>query len=574
MKTWADFGITVPNRGGAERYTTCPQCSSARKKANQKKPCLSLNVEKELWHCHHCGWSGTLKSGVYKRRGDLHWQAPEYWRPNYDAYKGLSDQAIEWFTKRGISKEVLTRNGITTGPVFMPQDDDFTNTIQFPYYRQGQCINIKYRDHHKHFRMEGNCELIFYGLDDRDETMTVIVEGELDKLALETAGIKNCVSVPHGAPAPDSKNYSSKFDFLDNCKEEIAQVKCFVLAVDNDPPGQRLQEELLHRLGSGKCAIAHWPPDCKDANEVLLKHGAETLLTCIYDAEPPPIEGTIRVKDIMDRLETLYEKGLSPGIELGWLNLKNLYKVSQGEWTLITGIPGHGKSEFLDALLVDLAQNHDWTFVIYSPENFPMEAHVAKLLEKKLAKPFRGPEFYKMELSELRSAAAWANNHFVFLNPEERNLGIDALLNLTQSVILRDGARGLVIDPWNELEHQRPSHLTETEYINQTLTRIRRFSRTHNIHTWIVAHPTKLQKDKNGQYPVPTPYDVSGGAHWNNQADNILSVWRDRSVRDSPVQIHIQKIRFKKNGRLGMAHLVYDTLTGQFKDSTIPTKEV
>ena len=569
MKTWADFGIELKGGSGAERYTTCPKCSAERKRANQRKPCLSVNVDKEVWYCHHCGWAGTLQQGEDRRYqgNNLHWKKPEWVRPTYQPDATLSEGTLAFFTKRGISKEVVERNRITTGSVYMPQVGDWVNAIRFPFYRGGEVINVKYRDKKKNFRMEAQAERIFYGLEDVNPTMTIIVEGEMDKLAVEQAGMTYCISVPDGAPAPTTKDYSSKFEFLENCKAQLEGVECFALAVDSDEAGKKLEEELLHRLGRDKCVLVKWPEGCKDANDVLLTHGAQAVMDCIYNAEPPPVPGIVKVYDIMERLEHLYDNGLAPGVTVGWRGLQDLYRVSLGEWTLVTGIPGHGKSEFLDAMLVNLANLYDWAFAIYSPENHPLEQHIAKILEKRVGKPFRGADVFRMDRDELRTGAAWMNCHFQFLKPDEGNLSLDGILELAKSAIYRDGIKGLIIDPWNELEHERPPNLTETEYISKCLTRLRQFARGNQIHIWVVAHPTKLQKDKNNIYPVPTAYDVSGSAHWNNKADNVISIWRDRGKEGSPVQVYIQKIRFKKNGRIGMAQFMYNTTTGTFTDT-------
>ena len=63
----------------------------------------------------------------------------------------------------------------------------------FPYYRDGELLNHKYRTvKHKYFRLERDAELVLYGYDDIDPACTVIVEGEIDKLACEVAGLRNC----------------------------------------------------------------------------------------------------------------------------------------------------------------------------------------------------------------------------------------------------------------------------------------------------------------------------------------------------------------------------------------------
>lgn len=569
MKTWADFGISwKSSQRGPEIYTLCPQCSDKRKAANRRKPCLSVNLEKEVWYCHHCFWAGTLKQGASMRR-DPNWDKPLYIKPDYDAGKGLDDRSRAWLNKRGITDPVIDRNRITSGPAFMPQLDEVVNTIQFPFYRNGEVVNIKYRDGQKNFRMQGNAERILYGLDDINPEVTVIVEGEMDKLSLEVAGIPNCVSVPNGA----TKGREQNFDYMESCAETLKAIQQFIIAVDADEPGQRLEEELVHRLGKHRCTLVRWPAGIKDANEFLLKHGADALQAHVYGAEPPPVEGTVRVSNIMERLERYYDEGRKPGLDPGWKGLDPLYKIAAGEWTLVTGIPGHGKSEFLDALLINLANLHDWKFAVYSPETSSLEEHVAKLLEKKVGAPFRGHPAFRMSKDDMRVGALWIDQHFYFLDIEgDSNLKLDRILELTRELIFQHGIKGLVIDPWNEIEHERPPHLTETEYISRCLSKIRQFVRKYNIHLWIVAHPTKLQKvttkDHKEQYPVPTAYDVAGSANWRNKAFNILSVWRDAST-DDPVQVHVQKIKFKKNGKVGKCLLVYDTDTGRFSDVLI-----
>jgi twinkle protein len=118
--------------------------------------------------------------------------------------------------------------------------------------------------------------------------------------------------------------------------------------------------------------------------------------------------------------------------------------------------------------------------------------------------------------------------------------------------------RAMVIDPWNEMDHYRPSGLTETEYISRVLTELRRAAREYKCHLFLVAHPTKMAKDKDGNYPVPRPYDVAGSAHFYNKADNCITIWRDVMNAPQETQVHIQKVRFNSTGKPGVAQLLYD----------------
>jgi len=561
LKTWADFGLSFPDSFTGEMYATCPACSHTRKKKNVK--CLSANGDKLTWTCHHCGWAGTLKEGVEHKGDPFQWSQRRYRKPEYRPATSLPREIVEWFRDRGITEQTLARNKIGYEPVYMPQIEDHAAAIRFPFFRKGEVVNVKSRTLDKNFRLETNAERIFYGMDDVTGDTAIIVEGEIDKLSIEEAGFKNCVSVPDGAPAPNAKDYTSKFSFLEGCETFLSGIKTFILAVDNDEPGQKLEEELARRLGKHRCKRVRWPAGCKDANDVLVKHGRQELAGRIQGARDYPIEGIFEVSDIAPQIDALYRDGGTPGELTGWDHVDEYYTVRPGEFTVMTGIPGHGKSEWLDALMINLAMGASWSFAVFSPENQPLERHFVKLAEKVTEKPFFPGYHERISASELQIAKGFLQHFFTFVLPPEDKLTVDCILELCQHVILKKGVKGIVIDPWNEIDHSRPASLTETEYISYCLTRIRRFARQYAAHVWLVAHPTKLRKLDNGKYPVPTPYDISGSAAWRNKADNCITIYRHIESRN--VELHIQKIRFKDVGKIGMVTLEYDTVTGRYR---------
>lgn len=280
--------------------------------------------------------------------------------------------------------------------------------------------------------------------------------------------------------------------------------------------------------------------------------------------------------DLRERTSQLWEAGLPAGDSTGWPSVDRHYTVVPGQMTIITGWPGSGKSEWLDALLLNLGRG-GWRFAIFSPENHPVELHVSKFLEKFHGKPFgRGPT-ERMTREEVVEGLTEIDDWFSFIVPsidakDRQTFGIDEILKSTEARFQllgfwrnREVKKGLVIDPWNELEHLRPRELSETEYISQTLSGVRAWARSHNVHVWIVAHPQKLRRDDAGKLPVPKPDSISGSQHWWNKADNAITVWR---ALDEPmtqeVQIHVQKVRFKHVGRPGVIELLYDRVTGRY----------
>jgi twinkle protein len=271
--------------------------------------------------------------------------------------------------------------------------------------------------------------------------------------------------------------------------------------------------------------------------------------------------------EIRNQVRELYEAGGLPrGAPVGWASVNELYTVATGQWTLITGTPGSGKSEWLDAVLVNLAKLGGWHFVIYSPENWPLALHHSKIIEKYIGKPFNPGPTERLDHSELEAAEEWMTGKFHFAKPDRND--ITSILNEANAYAnLKARKCGIVIDPWNQLEHNRPQGMSETEYVSQTLSEVINWTRERNCHLWLVAHPAKMQRDKEGKLPVPTPSDVSGSAHFWNKADNCITVWRDqKDYARQEVDIHVQKVRFKHIGRVGLATLVYDRVTGRYHE--------
>ncbi len=565
MKTFEDFGIDLAGRSGVEVATTCPQCSPTRKKP--KARCLSANSVEGVWYCHHCDWRGSLKAGEESRS-----RPPKrIVKPRFEKPSAVPPSVRDWFAKRGISEDIVARHCIALDTVYMPQVEDEIPCLVFPYFRNGQPVNLKYRSlEGKHFRQVKDAEKILYGLDDLTEDWAALVEGECDKLALEVAGVRNAVSVPDGAPPAGSKPSDQKFDYLVTCADQLASLKKIILAVDNDPPGKTLEAELARRLGPERCWRVSWPEGCKDANDVLLQYGPDLLRQYVDDAQIFPLEGVLTVADVAEDVQALYREGLRGGVSTGWLSLDRYYTVRLGELSVVTGIPSHGKSQWLDALLINLAREQDWTVALCSPENLPVARHVSKLVEVYTGFPFREGPTQRLPREGLVPVLQWLHEHVCFIAPDDA-LTIPALLEKAKQLVTRYGIRGLVIDPWNEFDHTRPNGQSETEYISTSLGQIRRFARNRGVHVWLVAHPQKLYRREDDTYPVPTPYDISGSAHWRNKADNCLTVWRDENEPGRPVKLFVQKIRFREVGSVGAVELQWNPVNGRYTEAALTT---
>jgi twinkle protein len=587
-ESWDELKIDLPYGAYGETRTKCPHCSHTRHKTYEK--CLAVNVDEGVARCHHCDDRFHVRARLEDQPKVRHLRPRRYARPTYT--QGDEDYARDtalirkWLLReRGIPDEIAERYGIEGRYEWMYPGKGETEggevrVVAFPYYRGEKVINIKYRTLDKRFRMIKDARLLLYGVNDIAEERLIWVEGEMDKLSVATAGFPSCVSVPNGAPPPNVRDYDAQFDYLEDDLDTILAVREHIIAVDDDEPGRRLAQELARRLDPDRCKLVVWPPGCKDANDVLVKFDAARLARCIDQAKPFPVVGMFDGDEgeIVEDLDVLWEHGYNGGVAPGDDKLGEYYRVLPGLWTLVTGIPGSGKSEFLNWLAVNLMREQDWRFAICSPENQPIARHLAQLTQICVGKPFSKGETERMTVEERDEALAFIREHTTFILPPEDVEGsysLDNILALCRRAILRKGVRGIVIDPWNELEHNRPTSMREDEYINRCLVKIKRFAREHQVHIWLVAHPRLMHRKKDGEgYEVPTPYDVSGGGQWRNHAMMALTVHREHLGDPSkPSTIHVQKVKRRELGKIGSVDLWYDPVTGRYSSVGAVTRQ-
>jgi len=303
------------------------------------------------------------------------------------------------------------------------------------------------------------------------------------------------------------------------------------------------------------------PKEISDAYDALQR-------TMLSNDRQDSVDGVFAVEDIADQVTELYDQGLSPGFSTGWSSVDEYYTVRTGEFSIITGMPGSGKTTWLDHLTVNMWRLHGWHFAFCSPENWPISRHAAHISEKIIGKPFSKSERFtnRMTRDELRYATELMNGSFWFSQLKENSMSVEVILQAMERLVQQHQIHGLVLDPWNELEHRRPANKNESEFISEALGRIRRFARFNNIHVWLVAHPQKLRKGDNGVYPVPTPYDISGSAAFYNKADICLTVHRPKK-HDPVTDVHVQKVKFKEVGKRGKASLGFVHDTGTYIDN-------
>ena len=528
----------------------CPLCSSDRQPKNQKAKCASYDWERGLGTCHNCNKSFQLHT--YQRKG-----ASEkiYVRPLIDNVSTLqsNSKVIEWFKTRGISQETLRNLNVSEGPEFMPQTGKTENVIKFNYMMGDQLINIKYRDGRKNFKLYKGAEKVFYNINSIvGYDHCVIVEGEMDVLALYEAGISNAISVPNGATLN-----SNNLEYLDNCIDYFEDKQKVIIAVDSDEAGQALQTELVRRLGAEVCYIATFQ-DCKDANEYLLKYGKEQLAKRITGAKPVPLENVTTFRDIEGEITDFVKNGFKPGFQVGLENFDNIFSTYTGQFITVTGIPSSGKSDFVDQMCVGYNKNYGWKTAFASPENAPTYLHAHKIMRKVWEYM---PSAQDIGNDKWNQVAEHINDNFFFIDMERYTL--ESVLRKGAELVKRKGIKCLVIDPFNKVRDVDAKSDDVNRYTMDYLQKIEMFCKKYDVLVFIVAHPTKMYKDSNGKIEEPTMYNIKGGGEWYDASYHGLLVHRDYEAKT--VKAKVLKVKFQNLGENGAeAHFKWEPKSGCF----------
>ena len=545
------FLIDEFNQHGLEVGKTqgiCPLCSHDRKPEHRKAKCASYDWERGLGTCHNC--NQTFQLHTYHRNGSTE---KEYVIPDVEPVLIQNPKVVAWFDSRGISTQTLKDLRIGEGLEYMPQTAKKENTIQFNYYIGNQLVNIKYRDGRKNFKLYKGAEKVFYNIDATVGYDTVvIVEGEMDVLSFHEAGIKNVISVPNGATLNNNN-----LEYLDNCIDYFSDKEKVIIAVDSDEAGQALQQELVRRLGAELCYTLSFD-DVKDANDYLQKYGKQKLAERVTQAKPVPLENVSTYKDIEHEVLDFVYNGFKPGFQVGLKNFDDIFSTYTGQFITVTGIPSSGKSDFVDQMVVGYNKNYGWKTAYASPENAPTYLHAHKLIRK----VWEGmPSKADVGTDKWNNVTQHVNDNFFFIDMDRYTL--ESVLRKGAELVKRKGIKCLVIDPFNKIRDVDAKTEDVNKYTMEYLTKIETFCKKYDVLVIVVAHPTKMYKDKDGQMEEPTMYNIKGGGEWYDASYHGILV--HRNYEEKTVKAKILKVKFQNLGENGAeAHFKWEPKSGCF----------
>lgn len=464
----------------------------------------------------------------------------------------LDQNVATWLeTERKIPAEVASRCGVVT----------INGSPAFEYRKDGRLQYRKIRieeEGGKSFRRDRKgvetCMFLEHILQEDPDLSSplVICEGELDALALVAAGIGNVVSVPDGAQLDelgqgkiipeDDKAFGWLWD-ENGLKPHLAQFQRVVLATDMDRKGRILREELAVRFERWKCDVVVLPAGCKDANEVLVKLGASALYDAVRSARP-------LVPNTLVPFGDLPTMGTGEMFSSGFKMIDDGMKFNfmPPELTVITGAPGSGKSEFAVCLGANLAHYHGLPGAILQFED--RSQRVGETLMRYAMGNVNGVE-------DRTGARAWVDRWFRTIEPEQNlsddvDYSLEWLKSTLREARVRHGCRWVILDPWNELDHMWDRSMTEAQYVNDALRKLKRISRSLGIILMIVVHPSK-DGGRAKDIVDRDLYDIAGAAAWANKADHGFIIHRPDHAKS---EVYIKLAKSKDHLSMGTPGIV------------------
>lgn len=601
----ADVGIRPLHwRAGIEQRLICPSCDGG----STREKSLALRLDEDggaVWTCHRgkCGWVGNVPAGTVK--GGVSRAAPARRVQPIPAHQGQTrtDQLYDYFAKRGISRETVDAFGVylLPGTHFPQQEKDEAplTAIVFPYLQDGELVNHKYRGYRwvdatgddgvtrrirqKIHKQDTGAPRTIFNIDALvSEDVVIWLEGEPDTLAAWEAGYRQVITLPDGTPeklrAEDDprREHDKRYIALEEAKPFLQRIKKHIIASDNDQPGHNHAEEIARRIGKDRCWRVSFPADCKDVNDVLMKYGPDALRDMIEDAQPWPREG---IKHGISAAELASIRGTSrpDPLTTGLPSLDTLFKLPQhGALVVMTGAPGNGKSSLFNAIIVQAGIHHKWHSIICSPEMGHQDTAAYMASIKTGTSFFIGEGLKPWQVED---AAQFLRDHVTFLDLGDRTPTLDWIIRSARDVHAKRRSKMLVLDPAADIdwitsddpdpqtrrdETARRSRLLMPKLYDERLSELRNLARELKIVIVVVAHPHMMKRDRDGKYPTPTGYDISGGAPWFGKAEVGLTIER---LEGNEVRIICWKARHRLYSAMGDISLRFEPTTGRFFDT-------
>lgn len=515
-------------------FDSCPYCHGG--KGNKDRGTFAIDLTTGMFNCKRssCGAKGNMitlaRDFNFSLTDDVdrYFNSGNYREKRFKEFKGYAhkepkDRAVAYMGQRGISEAVTTSYGIT-----IKKDTD--NILAFPFLNtNGDLTFIKYRNldfvkgkGSKEW-CESDCKPILFGMDhcNPDDGALVMTEGQIDSLSLTEAGVKNAVSVPMGM---------NGFTWIPYCWDFLSRFDTLIVFGDMEKGRMTLLDTMQKRFHGKVLAVQEKDyRGCKDANEILQKHGKDALVAAVKNAKPCMIRYILEVADIED-VDLNKLKKIPTGI--GKIDKLLSGGIHEGELCILTGKAGNGKSTFMSQIIANALEDGHSVFA-YSGEltDFYFKNWIYQQIAGREAM-----QSIKDIINE------WVRGRFYLFDNSAVLDEMPDLAALTEKAICMYGVDFVCID---NLMMAMDYGAENDFYHRQSLFigKMARISKTYKIPILLISHPKKnYDSDTDG---------ISGSADIGNRADIVMH-YNIPAQKDMPAPDHsMRALHITKNRLTG-----------------------
>jgi len=519
----AHVGVKARRRGNELSFTWCPYCQGGGKDKNT----FSINLETGMFKCLRasCSIQGNMITLARDFGFSLGRDADSYFRIKWQRFKTFTKKAenieirsaaVEYMASRGISQETTERYHITTlkdnDKILMFPFYDEENTLQFIKYR-----NLDYQKGESGSKewCEKDCKPILFGMDQckPEESKTLIMtEGQIDSLSVAEAGYMNAVSVPTG---------KNGFTWVPHCWDWMNQFEKLIVFGDFEHGAMTLLPDMKARFNG---QVWHVRPedyqDCKDANEILQKYGADGIRACIENAERETNVHIIRMADVKPS-----DLASMPHIPTGFTELDKLIGGFYfGQVILLSGRRGMGKSTLASQFICQ-ALHEGQSCLAYSGElihsNFRewMDRQLAGPADLKRITSDAGKEDWTLQDWQRKRLHDWYyDTMFLYDDADVEGEETESLIKTVEKAVKEYGIRVVLLDNlMTAMEENLSADLNRLQ--SNFVRQLARIARMYNVIIFLIAHPRK-RRGEGGEFEAD---DVMGSGNITNAVDVVLN---------------------------------------------------
>ena len=288
----------------------------------------------------------------------------------------------------------------------------------------------------------------------------------------------------------------------------------------------------------------------------------------LVEINPKILEEGYKLQDVIygeqvwDAAEALYDNGYESAETTHIPAVDQIFKWKRGQITLTSGLANSGKSEYIEFLALVKSYYNGDKWAVYSPENYPADEWYFTFAERLLGMHLTPENKTRVSKEVFKKAYEFVTEHFFYVYPETLSPTPQTIKAKFLELIITKKVTGVILDPFNQLTNDYGKfNGRDDKYLESALGDFSRFAKENSVFFNVIAHPTKMQKNADGNYPMPDVFDLAGGAMWANKMDNIMVYHRPLNLTDptsNACEIETKKVKKQRLFKKGKIDATFD----------------